>query len=114
MGVVNRSQKDINERVPIADAHQAEAAFFQRHPAYRRMALRMGSPYLAKLLNSVRAACTHGVVAPMRGVLILLLPGSHSARARVSPCLESAHNVYGFGIAGAWSVACVGVATAMH
>lgn len=55
VGVVNRSQKDINEQVPIEEARQQERLFFERHGAYRSMASRMGSAYLARLLNSVRA-----------------------------------------------------------
>lgn len=53
VGVVNRSQKDINEGRPMSDARRGEALFFQRHPAYRGMAARMGSPYLATMLNAL-------------------------------------------------------------
>ncbi|KAM4722885.1 dynamin-3 [Rhinophrynus dorsalis] len=51
VGVVNRSQKDIDGKKDIHAALQAERKFFLSHPAYRHMADRMGTPYLQKILN---------------------------------------------------------------
>ena len=51
VGVVNRSQKDIDGRKDIKAAVAAERKFFLSHPAYRNMADRLGSPYLQKVLN---------------------------------------------------------------
>ena len=51
VGVVNRSQKDINGRKDIKAAMAAERKFFLSHPAYRHMAERMGTPYLQRVLN---------------------------------------------------------------
>uniref|UniRef100_A0A673I2N2 dynamin GTPase n=1 Tax=Sinocyclocheilus rhinocerous TaxID=307959 RepID=A0A673I2N2_9TELE len=51
IGVVNRSQKDIDGRKDIKVALAAERKFFLSHPAYRHMAERMGTPYLQKTLN---------------------------------------------------------------
>uniref|UniRef100_A0A8C2EKF6 dynamin GTPase n=1 Tax=Cyprinus carpio TaxID=7962 RepID=A0A8C2EKF6_CYPCA len=51
IGVVNRSQKDIDGRKDIKAALAAERKFFLSHPAYRHMAERMGTPYLQKTLN---------------------------------------------------------------
>ena len=51
VGVVNRSQKDIDGRKDIKAAMAAERKFFLSHPAYRHMAERMGSPYLQRVLN---------------------------------------------------------------
>ncbi|CAL1592908.1 unnamed protein product [Knipowitschia caucasica] len=51
VGVVNRSQKDIDGRKDINAALQAEKNFFRSHPAYSHMATRMGTPYLQKMLN---------------------------------------------------------------
>uniref|UniRef100_A0A673C6M1 Interferon-induced GTP-binding protein Mx n=1 Tax=Sphaeramia orbicularis TaxID=375764 RepID=A0A673C6M1_9TELE len=51
IGVVNRSQKDIDGKKDIKAALLAEEQFFQSHPAYRHMAARMGTPYLQKMLN---------------------------------------------------------------
>ncbi|KAJ5622801.1 hypothetical protein N7490_011406 [Penicillium lividum] len=52
IGVVNRSQQDIQSGKSLADALRAEADFFRHHPAYRNMANRCGTQYLAKTLNS--------------------------------------------------------------
>ncbi|KFM79669.1 Dynamin, partial [Stegodyphus mimosarum] len=51
IGVVNRSQKDIEGRKDIKAAIAAERRFFLSHPAYRHMADRMGTPYLQRVLN---------------------------------------------------------------
>lgn len=53
IGVVNRSQKDIDGKKDINAAIAAERKFFLSHPAYRHLADRMGTPYLQKVLNQV-------------------------------------------------------------
>jgi dynamin 1-like protein len=52
IGVVNRSQQDIQSDKPLSEALKAEAEFFRHHPAYRNMASRCGTQYLAKSLNT--------------------------------------------------------------
>ncbi|XP_074977716.1 dynamin-2 isoform X5 [Caretta caretta] len=51
IGVVNRSQKDIEGKKDIRAALAAERKFFLSHPAYRHIADRMGTPHLQKVLN---------------------------------------------------------------
>ncbi|XP_041861193.1 dynamin-3 isoform X6 [Melanotaenia boesemani] len=51
IGVVNRSQKDIDGKKDIRVALAAERKFFLSHPAYRHLAERMGTPHLQKTLN---------------------------------------------------------------
>uniref|UniRef100_A0A8C2FPI2 dynamin GTPase n=1 Tax=Cyprinus carpio TaxID=7962 RepID=A0A8C2FPI2_CYPCA len=51
IGVVNRSQKDIDGKKDINAAMAAERKFFLSHPSYRHLADRMGTPYLQKTLN---------------------------------------------------------------
>ncbi|KAI1819092.1 Dynamin central region-domain-containing protein [Xylaria intraflava] len=51
VGVVNRSQQDIQGNRPMEDALKAEAEFFRHHPAYRNIAQRCGTQFLAKTLN---------------------------------------------------------------
>ncbi|XP_077461043.1 dynamin-2 isoform X2 [Stigmatopora argus] len=51
VGVVNRSQKDIDGKKDIRAALAAERKFFLSHPAYRHFAERMGTPHLQKTLN---------------------------------------------------------------
>lgn len=58
IGVVNRSQKDIDGRKDIRAALAAERKFFLSHPGYRHMAERMGTPHLQKQLNQVREYST--------------------------------------------------------
>ncbi|KAK0524203.1 Dynamin- GTPase protein [Tilletia horrida] len=53
IGVVNRSQQDINGNVPMDVARRAEEEFFRNHLAYRNIAHRCGTKYLAKTLNQV-------------------------------------------------------------
>ncbi|XP_034086895.1 dynamin-like isoform X1 [Gymnodraco acuticeps] len=58
IGVVNRSQKDIDGKKDIHAALAAEAAerkFFLSHPGYRHIAECMGTPHLQKTLNQVNA-----------------------------------------------------------
>ncbi|NXT78578.1 DYN2 protein, partial [Zapornia atra] len=55
IGVVNRSQKDIDGKKDIRAALAAERKFFLSHPAYRHMADRMGTPHLQKVLNQARS-----------------------------------------------------------
>ena len=53
IGVVNRSQQDINSQVPLDVARRSEEEFFRSHPAYRNIAHRCGTKFLAKTLNQV-------------------------------------------------------------
>ena len=51
IGVVNRSQKDIDGRKDIKAAMANERKFFLSHSSYRHLADRMGTPYLQRTLN---------------------------------------------------------------
>ena len=51
IGVVNRSQEDINGNKDIRASLAAERQFFLSHPSYRHMVDKMGTPYLQKTLN---------------------------------------------------------------
>jgi len=52
IGVVNRSQQDIQGNKSLGDALQSERDFFKHHPAYRNMSSRCGTQFLAKTLNT--------------------------------------------------------------
>ena len=54
IGVVNRSQKDIDGKKDIKAALLAEKMFFLSHPAYKHMVESMGTPYLQRILNQVK------------------------------------------------------------
>lgn len=51
IGVVNRSQKDIDNNKDIAATLDAERAFFNAHNYYQHIAERLGTPFLQKKLN---------------------------------------------------------------
>ena len=53
IGVVNRSQQDINSEKSLTDALDSESEFFKSHPAYRNIAHKNGTKYLARTLNQV-------------------------------------------------------------
>lgn len=53
IGVVNRSQQDINVDKSMADALDSETDFFKSHTQYRNIAHRNGTKFLAKTLNQV-------------------------------------------------------------
>ncbi|KAJ7355620.1 Dynamin central region-domain-containing protein [Mycena albidolilacea] len=53
IGVVNRSQQDINGEKSMDAALNSETEFFKNHPAYRNIAHKNGTKYLAKTLNQV-------------------------------------------------------------
>lgn len=52
IGVVNRSQQDIQGNKPMDEALKAETDFFRHHPAYRNISTRCGTHFLAKTLNT--------------------------------------------------------------
>ncbi|KAJ2987523.1 hypothetical protein NUW58_g4458 [Xylaria curta] len=56
VGVVNRSQQDIQGNRPMEEALKAELEFFRHHPAYRNIAARCGTQFLAKQLNQTLMA----------------------------------------------------------
>ncbi|PPS01516.1 hypothetical protein GOBAR_AA19138 [Gossypium barbadense] len=51
VGVVNRSQADINKNVDMIAARRREREYFSTTPEYRHLAHRMGSEHLAKMLS---------------------------------------------------------------
>ncbi|KAL5251150.1 hypothetical protein ACHWQZ_G016763 [Mnemiopsis leidyi] len=51
IGVVNRSQRDIEGKKDIKQAQAAERKYFLSHPAYRHLAERAGTAFLQKTLN---------------------------------------------------------------
>ena len=51
--VVNRGQRDIDNKKPILAALEAEKNFFENHKAYRNKSSYCGTPYLARKLNLI-------------------------------------------------------------
>lgn len=56
IGVVNRSQQDIQGNKPMDEALKDEENFFKLHPAYRNIAVKCGTRFLAKTLNTTLMA----------------------------------------------------------
>jgi Dynamin central region len=55
IGVVNRSQAEINKNVDMVAARRKEKEYFSNSPEYKHLAHRMGSEHLAKVLSKVCA-----------------------------------------------------------
>lgn len=53
IAVVNRSQKDIMDELPIRKGLLKEQAFFQSHPKYRHLIAKCGTSNLARALNQI-------------------------------------------------------------
>lgn len=53
IGVVNRSQADINKSVDMIAARRREREYFSNSPEYRHLASRMGSEHLGRVLSKV-------------------------------------------------------------
>ncbi|KAK8065592.1 vacuolar dynamin-like gtpase [Apiospora hydei] len=51
--VVNRGQRDIDNKKPIMQSLEAEKNFFDNHKAYRNKSSYCGTPYLARKLNLI-------------------------------------------------------------
>jgi dynamin 1-like protein len=53
VGVVCRSQQDIQESKKMTEAVKAEAVYFQRHPVYSKIKERCGIKFLSERLNKI-------------------------------------------------------------
>ncbi|KAK0405594.1 hypothetical protein QR680_018074 [Steinernema hermaphroditum] len=65
IGVVNRSQKDIDGQKSLGEALKSERSFFKKHHAYRHMANRHGTSFLQKYLNE---QLTHHIKTVLPGL----------------------------------------------
>jgi hypothetical protein len=54
IGVVNRSQQDINKNVDMIAARRREREYFQSSQDYSHLQSKMGSEYLGKVLSKVQ------------------------------------------------------------
>ena len=52
-GVKCRSQKQIDDKITIADAIEREKDFFGRHPVYASYSDKLGVPYLSSSMNKI-------------------------------------------------------------
>jgi dynamin 1-like protein len=54
IGVVNRSQSDINLNKPVTEALKQESEFFKSHHRYKALIPNCGSAFLGRELNKVK------------------------------------------------------------
>eukprot|EP01134_Creolimax_fragrantissima_P002300 CFRG2300T1 len=69
VGVVNRSQKDIEGKKDIRAAQAAEKQFFRRHPAYSHLADKMGTQKLQSVLNQQLTDHIRSTIPELKGQL---------------------------------------------
>lgn len=69
VGVVNRSQADLDKHATIEQSRAAEKAFFKSHPVYTPHASKMGSQYLSELLSSMLMEHIRTVLPSIRSSL---------------------------------------------
>lgn len=69
IGVVNRSQADLESRLTVKEAHDKERAFFQSHPVYAPHAAKMGSQHLATTLSTMLMEHIRAVLPSVRSRL---------------------------------------------
>eukprot|EP01013_Petalomonas_cantuscygni_P039048 TRINITY_DN70348_c0_g1_i1.p1 TRINITY_DN70348_c0_g1~~TRINITY_DN70348_c0_g1_i1.p1 ORF type:complete len:697 (+),score=178.44 TRINITY_DN70348_c0_g1_i1:182-2272(+) len=85
IGVVNRGQKDIEGRVNIRKALQAEEEFFLAHPRYSAIRHRMGTPYLARTLNQILLSHIRDYVPTLRTKIQEQMARTRSVLAQLGP-----------------------------
>lgn len=66
IGVVNRSQQDINEEKDIAAARADERKFFESHASYGKLADRLGTEYLTRTLSHMLAEHIRAVLPELK------------------------------------------------
>lgn len=82
IGVVNRSQKDIEGNKDIKAAMTAERRFFMSHSSYRHMADKMGTPYLQQVLNQQLTNHIRETLPTLRNALAKQLAGMEKEVAK--------------------------------
>ena len=75
VGIVNRSQADINKNVDMIAARRKEREYFATSPDYGHLASKMGSEYLAKLLSQVGLSEKYSFLSFIR-IIILIMSSS--------------------------------------
>ncbi|KAL7609093.1 dynamin-related protein 5A isoform X1 [Lactuca sativa] len=103
VGVVNRSQQDINKRVDMSSARRREREYFSNSRDYKHLAPRMGSEYLAKMLSK-----------HLEGVIKSRIPGIQSLISKTVADLEAELSHLGKPISTDAGVSLVCVCVKMH
>lgn len=85
VGVVNRSQQDIKDKKSLRESLRSEQQFFQIHPAYRTIAHRCGTMYLAKTLNQTLMMHIHEKLPDIKSRLNTLIGQTEQELASFGP-----------------------------
>jgi dynamin 1-like protein len=86
VGVVCRSQRDIQAALPISVALSKEKEFFLKHPAYRPLAPRMGMQFLTSLLNSILMSSVRRALPDIKArITAMLMDITHDMDALGEP-----------------------------
>ena len=99
IGVVCRSQHDIDSRRPVDEALAAERHFFESHPRYAALADRCGTQYLAKTLNAVFLKHIRATLPDLKQRVTKMLGDARAAYARLQNPLVDTDTPAGRGAA---------------
>ncbi|AMD22770.1 HHR001Cp [Eremothecium sinecaudum] len=86
VGVVNRSQQDIQEKRSIDDSLLREEEYFAKHPFYRTISTRCGTKFLAKKLNQVLLAHIREKLPDIKARLNTLIGQTEQELASYGDC----------------------------
>lgn len=92
IGVVNRSQADLESRLTIKEARERERSYFQSHPVYAPHAATMGSQYLASTLSMMLLDHIRAVLPSVRSRLMTQLSDVRTQLEALGPELSSQDN----------------------
>jgi dynamin 1-like protein len=88
IAVVNRSQKDILENLPIRTGIAKETKYFQTHPKYRNMLAKCGTQNLARTLNQMLMVHIRDCLPEIKAKINKMLQGVCSNIASLGECLD--------------------------
>jgi len=90
IGVVCRSQRDIETHKPVEECLAAEKHFFETHPRYSSLASRCGTQYLAKTLNNVLLNHIRGTLPDLKQRITKMLGEARVAYSQLqNPLMEA-------------------------
>lgn len=88
--VVARSQKDIQDSLPVAQGLARERMFFERHPAYRHMAARCGTQYLTRVLSTLLMNSVRTWLPQIRSEISLMTQSAEASLRELGDPVEAA------------------------
>jgi len=90
IGVVCRSQRDIESHKPVEECLAAEKRFFETHPRYSTLSNRCGTQFLAKTLNNVLLNHIRGTLPDLKQRVTKMLADARVAYAQLqNPLMEA-------------------------